>query len=241
MNLSQVASIGVVLVTYACGGGGSSSPTAPSLVPLATERPSLNNEVFPEVWSSNGFDGQTYEFKTNCFGNFVALETCFLWTVTAVIVESPDGVRFELEKDFNINTYSGEVTRRWVLYGPPGAGLPKPGEYWFLYQEREELVLTQIVSYYPETVDPPTSVTWSREGNDLVVGWTPPAGAMPGMWYKVLIFPDGGDIISDRFEWDARSARLLNVPLVDGATGRLNVAIYFSGGYAYSEYLSMTW
>ena len=75
MNLSRVASLGVVLVSYACGGGGSSSPTAPLLVPLATERPSLNNEVFPEVWSSNGFDGKTYEFKTNCFGDFVALET----------------------------------------------------------------------------------------------------------------------------------------------------------------------
>ena len=82
-----------------------------------------------------------------------------------------------------------------MLYGPPGAGLPRPGEYRFLFQELEELVLTQIVSYDTETVDPPTGVTWSREGNDLVVGWTPPAGAMPAMWYKVLVFPQEASML----------------------------------------------
>ena len=157
------------------------------------------------------------------------------------MVESPTGARFELEKDFNVQAYSSEVTRRWVLYGPPGAGLPNPGDYRFLYYENGEVVFTQVVSYSPETVDYPTGIVWRRDGNDFVVEWTPPAGARPGMNYKVLIFPDGGNVISDLFDWDASSARLPDVPLGDCATGTINVAIYFSGGYAASEYLPMTW
>jgi hypothetical protein len=64
---------------------------------------------------------------------------------------------------------------------------------------------------------------------------------MPGMNYKVLIFPDGGNVISDQFDWNASSARLPDVPLSDGATGTLNVAIYFSGGFAPSQYLPLVW
>ena len=226
----------------ACGGGSSTVPsTGPSALEPAARPPSPLEVAFPEVWSSNGYDGQTYEFKSNCVGDFVELETCFLWDMTAVAVEAPTGERFELQKDFNVQAYSGEVTRRWVLYGPPGVGLPEPGDYRFPYYRNADLALTQVVSYSPETVDYPTGVLWRRDGNDLVVQWTPPAGARPGMNYKVLIFPDSGNVISNLFEWDASSARLPNVPLDAGATGTINVAIYFSGGYAYSERLSMTW
>ena len=215
-----------------CGDGG---------LPFGLGDGPFSGPAYPEVWSINASDGQSYEFKSNCVGDFEGLETCFLWTVTAVLVESPSGERFELEKDFNINSYSGEITRRWVLYGPPDGGLPVAGEYRFLYYEGEELVLTQVVPYSPQTVGYPTDVTWSREGDDLVAEWTPPEGARRGMWYKVLLFPDGGDVISNTFGWNASNARLPEIPLAEGATGTLNVAIYFSGGFSPSEYLPFTW
>ena len=106
----------------------------------------------------NAFDDQSYEFKTNCVGEFLELETCFLWDLTAVVIEAPNGRQYQLEKDFNIQAYSGEVTRRWVLYGPVGAGLPAAGDYRFLYYRDAELGLTQVVSYTPEVVDYPTGI-----------------------------------------------------------------------------------
>ena len=238
-------------IVAACSGGGDSgnptgpSPTGPGQTPPAGQSgpssPFDNDPAFPEVWATNAFDGQTYEFKTNCVGNFVALETCFLWDLTSVVTEAPDGRRYELEKDFNIQAFSGEVTRRWVLYGPSGAGLPAPGDYRFLYYQGTEVVLTQVVSYTPVIVGYPTGILWNRDGNDIVVQWTPPAGAAPGMNYKVLLFPFGGEVISAILDWNASSARLSDIPLADGAQGTLNVAIYWSGGFAPSEYLPLTW
>jgi hypothetical protein len=209
--------------------------------PPGPSGPRDRDPAFPEVWAMNAFDGQSYEFKTNCVGTFMALETCFLWDLTAVVVEAPGGQRYELNKDFNVQAFSGEVTRRWVLYGPSGAGLPAPGDYRFLYYQGGDVVLTQVVSYTSSIVAYPTGILWSRDGNDVAVQWTPPAGAAPGMSYKVLLFPDGGEVISALLDWDVSSARLADVPLADGATGTLNVAIYWEGGFAPSEYLSFTW
>lgn len=214
------------------------SPTGPS---GDTSQQPFYEHAFPQVWSSNAYDGQSYEFKSNCGSDFVELETCFLWPLTAVIVEGPDGTQYHLNKDFNINAYSGEVTRRWVLYGPIGAGLMPAGDYHFLYYEGDDLLLTHTVSYTPELVGHPTDIVWTREGDDLVIDWTPPPGTQRQMHYKVLMFPDGGSVISEILPWDASGARLPNIPLADGATGTLNVAIYFSGGYAPSQYLSFTW
>ena len=50
------------------------------------------------------------------------------------------------------------------------------GDYQFLYYEGEELVLTQIVSYIPQTVGYPMDIVWTREGADLAIQWTPPGG-----------------------------------------------------------------
>lgn len=193
------------------------------------------------MWSSNGFDGATYEFKTNCFDPYDVLEACPLWEMTRVAVESPNGQVHTLEKDFNVNDYSGEVTRRWVLYGPPGAGLPTPGVYTFRYYQGAEVALEQTVDYRPDTVGYPTGVAWRREGTDMVVTWTPPSGMSEGMWYKVLVFPDEGELISQVFAWDAAQASLLAVPLADGDGFTLNVAAYFAAGYAYSDYQHFTW
>lgn len=229
------------LALSACGEEGAAPRDADQRRgPPPPERPP-EPDIYPEVWSSNEPDGETYEFKVNCFGEFDELETCFLFDVTNVLVVGPAGASFELDKDFNINAYSGEVTRRWVLYGPPGEGLPQPGTYRFLYYRSEELVREQTVRYEPEVADYPRNVSWRREGEDLVVGWTAPEGVRPGMSYKVLVFPEDGEVISLQFEWDVSEARLAEVPLQEGDLAEVNVAVYFSGGYAKSENIPLTW
>lgn len=48
-------------------------------------------DVHPEVWAGNSPSGKTYEFKTNCFGKYSELYECFLFGVTEVLVQAPDG------------------------------------------------------------------------------------------------------------------------------------------------------
>ena len=204
------------------------------------ENPKPENDIYPEVWSMNGYDGQGYEYKVNCGSDYVVLETCFLWNLTNVIVVSPNGTEFELNKDFNINNYSGEVTRRWVLYGPVGGGLALQGEYSFNYYINNELIFIQMVNYIPEIVDMPTNIKWNITGNNVSVNWRPPEGMKNGMWYKVLLFPENNQVISKIFEWDANNAVMEDVPLKDGDKFTLNVAAYFRGGYSYSEYIPIT-
>ncbi len=197
-------------------------------------------KVYPEVWSDNSPSGKTYEFKTNCFGNYSKLESCFLWNITKVEVSGPGG-KWNLKKDFNINSYSGEVTRRWVLYGPQGGGLPLAGEYNFTYYDGQDARLVQAVKYFPEVLDYPTNVTWIRKGNDLIVTWIPPKGMKPGNWYKVMVSRTSKPFISQSFEWNSTSARLPGIPLEEGETAEINVAAFFRGGYSYPESQMMTW
>lgn len=44
-----------------------------------------------------------------------------------------------------------------------------------------------------------------------------------------------------QFDWDVSEARLEDVPLADGDQAELNVAVFFSGEYAYSENTPLTW
>ena len=92
-------------------------------------------KIFPEVWSQHSPYGQSYEFKVNCFGDYKILNECFLWNIDEVKVISPNNTVYSLNKDFNINNYSGEITRRWVLYGPYNGSLPVAGNYTFQYLE----------------------------------------------------------------------------------------------------------
>ena len=204
------------------------------------ENPKPENDIYPEVWSMNGYDGQGYEYKVNCGSDYVVLETCFLWNLTNVIVVSPNGTEFELNKDFNINNYSGEVTRRWVLYGPVGGGLPSSGEYSFNYYIDDEIIFMQNIDYEPETIGIPKDIKWNLDGKNITVNWTPPEGMKPGMWYKVLLFQENGHVISDVFDWNANSARMDDLPLKHGDKFTLNVAAYFRGGYSYSDYFPVT-
>jgi len=202
-------------------------------------------KITPEVWSGNSpQNGETYEFKVNCWGEYHKLEDCFLYDLDAVRIVGPDNKIYDLNKDFNVNSYSGEVTRRWVLYGEPNSKLPESGRYAFEFIKDNKTILTRTVDYVQSEISYPTNVSWKRMGNDLYVEWIPPEGVQKGMWYKVIIWnqPDTENLfISDTFDWDARSALMKNVPLLDGGNYSLNVAIFFSNGYAYSEYKIVTW
>ncbi len=222
-------------------------PGAPAGSGAATTSPppkekSPTDDIFAEVWTKNGYDGASYEYKVNCGPNYATLQECFLWDLTRVMVTAPNGTVYDLVKDFNVQSYSGEVTRRWVLYGPAGGGLPAAGSYTFTYYKGESVAHTASLSYSPEVVDPPTNITWRREGNDLLVDWTAPAGMSPGMTYKVLVFPpNNAPALSQLLQWDATSARLEDLPLAAGSEAGMNVSSYFPGGYAYPANVTVTW
>lgn len=215
--------------------------TFPALPMISATQRELKIDVYPEVWSKNGYDGPSYEFKTNCGSDYDMLETCFLWEVTKVVVIDPNNKFFELRKDFNRNAYSDEITRRWVLYGPAGAGLPTAGNYSFIYYKGDATALTQTVNYTPNVVEAPSDISWRRERNDLLVAWRPPAGMTSAMWYKVIVFRQNGQVLSQTVDWNASGAVLNNFPLQDGEVADMNVSSYFHGGYAYPLNLKLIW
>ena len=201
-------------------------------------------DIYPQVWSQNSPEGESYEFKVNCGNDYTKLEECFLWDVDRVVVTDTSGKTFELEKDFNVNDYSGEITRRFVLYGEPDTELPATGDYTFDYYVDEEVVYTQTAGYTQSKLSYPTGVTWTRNGGDLQVYWNPPLGVTKEMWYKAIIWNAEGTpelFISKELRWDASSGVLENVPFVDGGVYVLNVAVFFPDGYAYSEYVDVEW
>ena len=117
--------------------------------------------IFPQVWSQSSPDGDSYEFKVNHLVNDVSeLEVGFLSTMDRVKVTDPSGRTFELDRDFNVNEYSGEITRRFVLYGPPDGGLPETGKYRFDFLIGDEIKLTKHVDYVQDNLEYPTAVKW---------------------------------------------------------------------------------
>ncbi len=202
------------------------------------------HKVFPEVWSQNSPYGASYEFKVNCFGDYDLLETCFLWDLDDVNVISPNGSVFELEKDFNINNYSGEVTRRWVLYGPYNGSLPLSGNYTFQFIKNRIVMFEDTIEYRKSIFGYPKNVNWERRNDDLYVSWSPLTGMTEDMFYKVIIWEEYGTpdtFVSDRFYWNVTDAILNNVPLIDGGNYSVNVAVYFKYGYSFSEYIKFEW
>lgn len=201
-------------------------------------------KIFPEVWSQHSPYGQSYEFKVNCFGDYHILNECFLWEIDEVRVVSPNGTIYSLNKDFNVNNYSGEITRRWVLYGPYNGSLPLAGNYTFQYFENGSVEVTDIVAYGESVIGYPTEVSWERRGNDLYVKWNPPSGINEDVFYKVIVWEEYGTpdtFVSDKFDWDATDATLPNVPFIEGGNYSVNVAVYFKDGYAFSKYVLFEW
>jgi hypothetical protein len=218
-------------------------------------KPSIACGRYCEVWSKNGPDGPSYEFKVNdcCSGYDTigkrpgcgTLQSGFLWECDSVSVVDPGGREFQLAKDFNINTYSGEVTRRWVLYGPAGAGLPKTGRYTFRFYRNRRLVGQNLVRYDQDTIGYPTDVRCRRDGGSLEVTWNPPRGDAAGTWYKVIVYgvsdPSFFSRQFDNSRGTLASATLTDVPMREGNSYDVNVAIYYAHGYAYSEMYRMAW
>ena len=201
--------------------------------------------LFPEVWSQNSPYGASYEFKVNDIDFMkIGLETGFLSTVDRVVVTDPTGRVFELERDFNINEYSGEVTRRFVLYGPPDGGLPESGKYRFAFNRAGKRVGVKYVEYEQSSLGYPTEVRWERRGEDLYVEWNPPTDVGKENWYKVIVW-DTEDTwetpTSLVFNWDASDGLLEDVPFIENGIYRLEVAIFSGAGFAFSEYHHFIW
>ncbi|MEK6908959.1 MAG: hypothetical protein AABX23_02825 [Nanoarchaeota archaeon] len=201
-------------------------------------------KIFPEVWSQHSPYGLSYEFKVNCFGDYQELEECFLWNVESVRVISPNSTIYNLNKDFNINNYSGEITRRWVLYGDYNNSLLVKGNYNFEYSVNSSLTVRDVVYYEPNIIGYPTSVRWERRGNNLWVSWVAPEGVELKDFYKVIVWEEYGTpdtFVSNRFNSTTVEAVLLNVPFIEGGNYSVNVAVYFKEGYAFSEYVKFQW
>jgi len=200
--------------------------------------------VHPEIWSQYSPYGKGWEFKVNCFGNYSLLEECFLWRVDEVLVVTPNGSRYFLNKDFNLNNYSGEITRRWVLYGPANDSLPESGTYVFEYTKNKTIIYRQNVSYIQSSISYPTMVQWEQRQKNLYVRWNAPQVVDKTMWYKVIVWNEFGTpslFISKVFSWNATDALLEAVPFTQGGNYSLNVALFFPNGYAHSEYVMVRW
>ena len=201
-------------------------------------------KIFPEVWSQHSPYGSSYEFKVNCFGDYEKLEECFLWNVDSVRVVPPNSTIYNLNKDFNVNNYSGEITRRWVLYGPYNASLPSKGNYTFEFIINDSLIVKDVVFYEPSMIGYPTGVSWERRVDDLYVSWVPPEGVGEDDFYKVIVWEEYGTpdtFISNRFNGLKVDAVLPNVPFIEEGNYSVNVAVYFKDGYAFSEYIKFQW
>ena len=201
-------------------------------------------KVFSEVWSQHSPYGKSYEFNINCVVEFKILEECFLWDIEKVIVNSPDGKEYLLNKDFNVNNYSGEITRRWVLYGPYNSSLPQTGKYNFKFIKNGEVILIDSVYYIQNNIGYPSEVKWKRDNNEIFVSWKPPKNFLEEGFYKVIIwneFDTSSLFISQRFDGNIVNASLKDVPLQNNGNYSLNVAVYFKDGYAFSKYNIFSW
>ena len=213
-------------------------------MPLETKLESFRiGDVYPQVWSHNSPRGKAFEYKVNCDKNFQTLETCFLWEIDQVIVTTPQGVKYSLNKDFNIQSYSGETTRRWVLYGPYGSGLPENGTYIFTFMRNNQIEFAQEVVYSQSILDWPTEVSLKQEGNGLHVKWLPPQGVTSETTYKVIIFDNqtGQIVASQLYPADSRDIFMPNLPLIPGRDYYVNVPIYSHYGFAESEQIYFKW
>jgi hypothetical protein len=198
--------------------------------------------VYPTVMANRNPDGlPAYEYKSNCSQNYVELETCFLWNLTDVTTTTPSGNVFHLNKDFYINPYSGEVTRRWVLYGPDGSGYPENGSYLFSYYIDDQLVLEQTLDYVFSMVNPVTDIQAVQTGNQLVVDWTPPADMNSEKWYKVYVSLNRKILYSQRFDWNVNHAELSDLDLVPGEKYEIDVDVFGQDNSAGGKTLILVW
>lgn len=201
------------------------------------------------VWSKNGFDGESFEYKVNCLQahHDRPQETCFLWNLDRVTVEAPSGKTEELEKDFQVQNYSGEITRRWVIYGRPGAGFPQSGDYTFRYYREGTIAYTDVIPYVLDAIGVATDIVVTRDQQDAVVRWRAPTKRTAGKDgnIKVIFQTENGETISQVVGREAEHARLPDIPMADGTRYWANIGYYFwgpdTGGYSYSRDIPLEW
>ena len=240
-----------VTVTAIDPGGLTATPDVQYRIDRGT---GLRGDISRKVWSINAPEGTTYEYEAACKTDDGTgrPEDCFLMNITDAEVRAPNGKVFKLDRDFGTQAYSGASWARWVLYGRVGEGLPSSGTYTFRYYTDGVLDYEETVEYIQRIIGYPTNVTPRREGNDLIVEWTPPAdvGALLGgnnvIDGKVLLFPDHGEIISVVYEWGTREVRLTDIPMRNGDAGWVNVTNGVlerpaGGGIGQSSEIRITW
>ena len=197
--------------------------------------------IVAEVWSKNGPDGASYEFKVNDFEHHAQAEDGFLYGLSAVRVRTPDGAEVALAQEFPDPAGDpGVVNPRWVIYGPPGAGFPATGRYTFVFRRGGAEVRRMPVDYQARHIGFATDVAAELDGDVLRVSWTPPAGDAARIEStKVLVYAAHSStlLISERLEGGAWSS----VDIADAAQRigaheliSLNVAAYGDASFSYS-------
>lgn len=198
--------------------------------------------IVPQVWSKNGPDGASYEFKVNDFEQHAQVEDGFLFGLAAVIVHTPGGDQVALEQEFPDPAGDpGVVNPRWVIYGPPGAGFPATGRYTFAFWRGGAEVRRMHVDYRASHIGFATDVAAEFDGDVLRVTWTPPAGDAARIdSYKVLVYAAHSStlLISERLEGGDPSA--IDIPDAAARIGAydliaLNVAAYGAESFSYSD------
>ena len=186
--------------------------------------------IWPEVYSQNGPDFSSWEYKVNC-----GSDDCFLSNLTVVNVTTPANEVISLDKDFNTNSYSGEVTYRWVKYGPSDGGFPLAGDYLFEYFKGVQLVLETRMPFCGEPLPLPQDVTWTRAGSDLHVHWAEPPSSVG--WIKVLVFDQvsvDSNVISLQVSKDSVGTVVDDAPLIEGDSYSASVSFFWDDGYSYT-------
>lgn len=197
-----------------------------------------------EVMSTNGPNGASYEFKVNDFADYTSLDEGPLSDLDSVRVTAPNGTTYTLERDFmEKSAYSGEGGRRWVIYGPPGYGLPTSGKYVFDMIKDGKIVRSHTVTYVQDDIGYATDVDVSYAGRNITVSWTPPTNVSRANSYKVLVTStaDWTMIASLAFHDPTITQAILpEVPLNEGGYYLVSVALYYDGGFSYSEDIYFT-
>ena len=159
---------------------------------------------------------------------------CFLSDLTAVNVTTPANEVISLNRDFNTNPFSGEVTRRWVKYGPSNGAFPPAGDYMFEYFEGEQLVLVTRLPFCGEPLPLPQDVSWMRSGSNLDVQWAEPPSSVG--WIKVLVFDgsSGSNVISVVVSKGSSGTVVVDAPLINGGSYSASVSFFWDDGYSYT-------
>ena len=198
--------------------------------------------IVPEVWSKNGPDGASYEFKVNDFEQHAQAEDGLLYGLSAVSVRTPDGAEVALAQEFPDPAGDpGVVNPRWVIYGPPGAGFPATGSYTFVFRRDGAEVRRMPVDYRARHIGFAIDVAAELDGDVLRVTWAPPAGDAARIEStKVLVYAAHSStlLISERLEGGAWSS----VDIADAAQRigayeliAVNVAAYGDASFSYSD------